>query len=80
MSDSGSYDSEDYSSSELYESSNSSEDSGSLPDDEEIQESWKWNYNVRKKKIKLFNDESNIIHRNDFKFCSIDASKLLFTV
>ncbi len=75
------YDSQDEESSEFYESSDSSKDSGNLidNDNEDNETIREWNYNIPKRKLKLFKNKSNNSHQTDFKFHPIDTFKLLFT-
>ena len=61
------------------ESDNSSEGSDSSSDDENNENTWDWNYNILKRKLKPFNDKSNILHQDGSKFRPIDAFMLLFT-
>ncbi|CAF3070356.1 unnamed protein product [Rotaria sp. Silwood2] len=66
-------------SSESDESSRSSKECDNFSDDENSDSTIKWNYNVPKRKLKPFNDQSNILHQYGFKFRPIDAFMLLFT-
>jgi len=60
-------------------SDSSSEGSDSSSDDENSENTWNWNYNTPKRKLKQFNDKSNILHQDGSKFRPIDAFMLLFT-
>ena len=48
-------------------------------DGENNENTWNWNYNIPKRKLKPFNDKSNILHQDGSKFRPIDAFMLLFT-
>ena len=60
-------------------SDDSSEGNDNSSDDEINENTWDWDYNAPKRKLKSFNDKSNILHQNGFKFRPIDAFMLLFT-
>ena len=61
------------------ESDDSSEGSDNSSDNENNENTWDWNCNIPKKKLKPFNDKSNILHQDGSKFCPIDTFMLLFT-
>ena len=56
---------------------NSSEDNDSSSDDDDRENTWDWNYDSPNRKLKSFNEKSNVLPQG--KFRPIDAFFLLFT-
>jgi hypothetical protein len=58
---------------------NSSEENNSSSNDDDHENTWDWNYDSPNRKLKSFNEKSDVLPQDKFQFRPIDAFLLLFT-